>query len=222
MKLTEILAKVAKGDALSDEEKKFIGEYDEQKILDAAAANARKKAEKDAKDAKDALEKLQGEFDEFKAQNDPAKKQTELDKALARISKLEQANKEKEAQIAARDRTARIRSLAKEAGITPAKGVSSESIDLLVDSLMANVDLDDADAVKAAIDGFKAANAGLIAAATVSGVGVKGSPGGSVHTGRNPFAKDSFNLTEQMQLLSQNPAEARRLATEAGVDLPEA
>ena len=75
MKLADILAKVAKGDALSDEEKKFVGEYDEQKSLDAAAANARKKAEKEAKDAKDALEKLQGEFDEFKSQNDPAKKQ---------------------------------------------------------------------------------------------------------------------------------------------------
>ena len=89
MKLADILAKVAKGDALTDEEKKFVGEYDEQKTLDTAAANARKKAEKEAKDAKDALEKLQGEFDEFKAQNDPAKKQTELDKALNRIAKLE-------------------------------------------------------------------------------------------------------------------------------------
>ena len=78
MKLADILAKVVKGDALNDEEKKFVGEYDEQKILDTAAANARKKAEKEAKDAKDALEKLQGEFDEFKSQNDPAKKQTEL------------------------------------------------------------------------------------------------------------------------------------------------
>ena len=152
MKLADILAKVAKGDTLTDEEKKFIVEYDEQKILDTTAANARKKAEKEAKDAKDALERLQGEFDEFKSQNDPAKKQTELDKALARIARLEKANADKDAKIAADARTARIRSLAKEAGISPAKGVTSETIDLLVDNLLAKVDIDDADAVKTALE----------------------------------------------------------------------
>ena len=48
MKLKDILAKIAKGEALNDEEKKFVGEYDEQTTLDAAAANARKKAEAEA------------------------------------------------------------------------------------------------------------------------------------------------------------------------------
>ena len=187
MKLAEILAKVAKGDALDDEEKKFAGEYDEQRILDAAAANARKKAEKEAKDAKDALEKLQGEFDAFKSQNDPAKKQTELDKALTRIAKLEKENADAKAQVAARDRTAKIRALAKEAGINPAKGVSSETIDLLVDNLMAKIDIEDADAVKAAFDGFKSSNAGLIAANTVGGIGIRGEPANqSVFTGKTP------------------------------------
>jgi hypothetical protein len=33
----------------------------------------------------------------------------------------------------------------------------------------------------------------------------------------NPFAKDSFNLTRQMDLLRENRPEAVRLATEAGV-----
>ena len=216
MKLAEILAKIAKGDALTDEEKKFVGEYDEQKSLDAAAANARKKAEKEANDAKDALERLQGEFDEFKAANDPGKKQSELDKALARISRLEQANKDKEAQIAARDRTARIRALAKEAGINPAKGVSSETLDLLVDNLMAKVDIEDADAVKAAFDGFRSSNAGLIAANTVSGVGIKGQPASAEsYTGANPFSKKTFNLTKQIELRMENPAQADALKAAA-------
>ena len=216
MKLADILAKVAKGDALTDEEKKFVGEYDEQKTLDTAAANARKKAEKEAKDAKDALEKLQGEFDEFKAQNDPAKKQTELDKALNRIAKLEKANADKDAKIAADARTARVRSLAKEAGISPAKGVSSDTIDLLVDNLMAKVDIDDADAVKAAFDGFKTANAGLIAANTVGGAGNKGTPASAAsYTGKNPFAKETFNLTEQLKLRIENPETASALEAAA-------
>ena len=216
MKLADILAKIAKGDALTDEEKKFVGEYDEQKSLDAAAANARKKAEKEAKDAKDALERLQSEFDEFKAANDPGKKQSELEKALARISKLEQANKDKEAQIAARDRTARIRALAKEAGINPAKGVSSETLDLLVDNLMAKVDIDDAAAVKVAFDGFRTSNAGLIAANTVSGVGIKGQPASAEsYIGANPFSKKTFNLTKQIELRMENPAQADALKAAA-------
>jgi ATPase subunit of ABC transporter with duplicated ATPase domains len=216
MKLSDILAKVAKGDALDDEEKKFAGEYDEQRSLDAAAANARKKAEKEAKDAKDALEKLQGEFDEFKSQNDPAKKQTELDKALTRIAKLEKENADAKAQVAARDRTAKIRALAKEAGINPAKGVSSETIDLLVDNLMAKIDIEDADAVKAAFDGFKSSNAGLIAANTVGGIGLRGQPANqSVFTGKNPFLKDSFNLTEQLQLKASDPAKYAELKAAA-------
>lgn len=219
MKLADILTKVVKGDALTDEEKKFVEEFDEQKNLDAAAANARKKAEKEAADAKAALERLQGEFDEFKAANDPGKKQTEVEKLTTRIAKLEKAKADAEAQIAARDRTARIRALAKEAGINPAKGVSSDTIDLLVDNLMAEVDIEDADAVKAAFDGFKSSNAGLIAANTVGGVGVKGVPGSSAHSGPNPFKPETANLSEQMNLLTNNPAEAQRLAAEAGVKL---
>ncbi len=216
MKLADILAKVAKGDALTDEEKKFIVEYDEQKILDTTAANARKKAEKEAKDAKDALERLQGEFDEFKSQNDPAKKQTELEKALARIAKLEKANADKDAKIAADARTARVRSLAKEAGISPAKGVSSDTIDLLVDNLLAKIDIDDADAVKTALDGFKTANAGLIAANTVGGAGNKGAPASVTdYTGKNPFAKDTFNLTEQLKLRIEHPETATALEAAA-------
>lgn len=216
MKLADILAKVAKGDALTDEEKTFAGEYDEQKILDTAAASARKKAEKDARDAKDALEKLQSEFDEFKSQNDPAKKQTELDRALTRIAKLEKENADAKAQVAARDRTARIRALAKEAGINPAKGISPETIDLLVDNLMAKIDIEDADAVKTAFDGFKSSNAGLIAADTVGGAGHRGQPAGAaLFPGKNPFLKDSFNLTEQLQLKVGDPAKYAELKAAA-------
>ncbi len=215
MKLAEVLAKVANGESLTDEEKRFVAEYDEQKILDTAAANARKKAEKEARDAKDALEALKGEFDEYKAANDPAKKQTELDKALNRIAKLEKENADAKAKVAAQERSAKLRSLAKEAGINPAKGVSSESLDLLVDSLMAKIDLDDADAVKTAFDSFKTANAGLIDAGTVGGAGQKGNPGDRSYSGKNPFAKESFNLTEQLRLRIENPETASALEAAA-------
>ena len=35
----------------------------------------------------------------------------------------------------------------------------------------------------------------------------------------NPFKKDSINLTEQGRLFRENPEEARRLASEAGIKL---
>ncbi|SES68803.1 phage scaffolding protein [[Clostridium] polysaccharolyticum] len=43
-----------------------------------------------------------------------------------------------------------------------------------------------------------------------------GNGGGNV---KNPFAKDSFNLTEQGKLLKENPAQAKEMAAAAGVTL---
>ena len=211
MKLTEILAKIAKGETLNDEEKSFVGSYDPQKDIDAAASAARKKAEKEAADAKTALEKLQGEFDTFKAENDPAKGATELQKLTKRLEKLEADKKAAEDKAVELERNAKVRALAKEAGINPAKGVDSKTIDLLVDNLMKDVDLDDGDAVKAAFDGFKTSNAGLIAAGTIGGAGQKGTPGAGAYTGANPFSKKTFNLSEQLKLRIENPEIATQL-----------
>ena len=81
---------------------------------------------------------------------------------------------------------------------------------------MAKVDIDDADAVKAAFDGFKTANAGLIAANTVGGAGNKGTPASvASYTGKNPFAKETFNLTEQLKLHIENPETASALEAAA-------
>lgn len=44
-------------------------------------------------------------------------------------------------------------------------------------------------------------------------------PSGGSTTVKNPFAKDSFNLTEQGKLLKENPAQARELAAAAGVTI---
>ncbi len=43
--------------------------------------------------------------------------------------------------------------------------------------------------------------------------------GGSAGGVSNPFAKDTFNLTEQGRLLKENPAQAKELAAAAGVTL---
>lgn len=43
--------------------------------------------------------------------------------------------------------------------------------------------------------------------------------GGGTPPAKNPFAKDSFNLTEQGKLLRENPAQAKALASAAGVTI---
>lgn len=43
--------------------------------------------------------------------------------------------------------------------------------------------------------------------------------GGGTPPAKNPFAKDSFNLTEQGRLLKENPAQAQVLAAAAGVTI---
>lgn len=215
MTIKDIIAKVLKGETLTDEEKTFAGSYDPQKDIDTAAGSARRKAEADAKTAKDALAALQAEFDAYKADNDPAKGQTELAKLTKRMEKLEADKKAAEDRAAAMERDSRVRALAKEAGINPAKGVDSKTIDLLVDHIMKDVDLDDADAVKTAFDGFKTSNAGLIAAQGVGGAGVKGTPGGSF-SGPNPFSKEHFNLTKQVELKESDPAAYNALKASSG------
>lgn len=43
--------------------------------------------------------------------------------------------------------------------------------------------------------------------------------GGSGHSGKNPFEKDSFNLTEQGRMFRENPEQARAMAAAAGVQI---
>lgn len=42
---------------------------------------------------------------------------------------------------------------------------------------------------------------------------------GGNYTGKNPFAKDTFNLTEQGKLLKENPVQAKELASAVGLNL---
>lgn len=43
--------------------------------------------------------------------------------------------------------------------------------------------------------------------------------GGGGHSGKNPFEKDSFNLTEQGRMFRENPEQARAMAAAAGVQI---
>lgn len=74
-----------------------------------------------------------------------------------------------------------------------------------------------ADYFKAALDGD--AGKPWIQALANGGGGAPG--GGGSGGGKNPFAKESFNMTEQTALYKADPAKARQLAEAAGVKLAE-
>lgn len=218
MTVKEAIAKALAGEQLDDAARDALKGFDLQAQLDAAAGAARRKAEGEAKKAEDALAALKAEFDEYRAANSPESRQTEVERLMKRVDRLEAEKKSAEEKVAASERAARVRSLAKDAGVTAARGVDPKSLDLLVDRLMGGVDLDDADAVKAAFDGFKGANAALIAAGTVGGAGVRGLPGAGAHGGQNPFSRKSFNLTAQLELAAKDPGLAKSLKDAAAAE----
>lgn len=216
MNIKDVIAKALKGEKLTEEEKTFAGSYDPQKDIDTAAGSARRKAEADAKTAKDALTALQAEFDAYKADNDPAKVRARIEELTRNAERIEAETRDIETHIAELTRQARIRSLAQDAHLAPAKDVDGATFDMLVDHIMKDVDLDDADAVKTAFDGFKTSNAGLIASQGVGGAGVRGTPGCSGFIPDNPFSKENFNLTRQLGLKEANPAMYNMCKSAAG------
>lgn len=215
MNIKDILAKIAKGEALTDEEKSFAGGYDPQEAENAAAAKARRKAEGERDEWRKKAEAASQLAEETAAKlKTPDEKDTELARLAKRLEKLEGVNKALEAEKAASIRTASIREAMKTAGITAAKGVDPETLQELITSRLRDTDLEDEDAVKTVFDTFKKSNPSMIAAGGIGGVGVKGKPGSS-YSGPNPFAKETFNLTEQLELRNSDPELAGRLAAEA-------
>ena len=219
MTIQEILAKLLKGETLTDEEKTFAEAFNLQKELDTVSASARRKAEKEAKDAKDALDALKAEMDGLKAKGKNPSQNEEIAALQKQVAKLTALNDANEAKLKAQARTEAIRKAAKENGISVADGVSAAMFDRLLDLAVGETDVNDGEALKGALLAFKNDNPAMIAANVKGGIETKGLPGGSVYTGKNPFKADSQNLTEQMRLLNEHPEQAKALAAEAGVTL---
>ncbi|NUB24717.1 hypothetical protein [Azospirillum brasilense] len=68
------------------------------------------------------------------------------------------------------------------------------------------------------VKGFVGSDKGKhFVAAPLNGGGGAATKGSTALSGKNPFKKDSFNLTEQTKLLRENPEMASRLKAEAGL-----
>ena len=213
MKIKEVLAKVLKGEALTDEEKQFVGKYDEQAIIDTAAASARKKAEQERDGFKAKVDELTKALDDAKKSG--AGSEDTIAKLQKDVANLLKANKESEAKIAAQARADAIRKAVGDAKMSAAKGISAALFDSAVDAAFKGVDMSNAEVVKATIDKFKADNPALITVDGHGGVGTQGDPNAGGYQGPNPFSKKSFNLTEGIKLMGSNPELAKSLQAEA-------
>lgn len=222
MNIKDILAKLLKGETLTDDEKAFAEAFDLQGELDKASAAARRKAEAATKEAVKKHDDLNRQIEELQAkltEKEEAGKTsaTELEKLAKKIKTLEEKNAASEAKLAANARMDAIVDLAKAHGIKPAEGISGKSLETLLDLAVGETDVTDEDAMKAVFEQFKADNPSMIAAAVKKGANVKGAQADNSFAGvPNPWKKESLNLTKQIEISQKNPDLAKTMMTEAG------
>lgn len=210
MKIKEILSKVIKGETLTDAEKQFLTDYNP----DQAVTDVRTELEKKLKAAEDKAKELEAEAGKAKGAD------ATVQALQKKVDELLKKNADVEAKEKARTRMDAILSKAAEKGVMPLDGFNQKTFEALLDRAIGDVDISNATALDAAMETFKTDNAVIIKAASAQQVNVKGGPSNTpAATTVNPFKKDSFNLTKQIELQMANPAEAKRLATEAGVSI---
>ena len=217
-KIEDIIAKLLKGETLTDEEKTFAEGFSLEKVQNDKAAAARKDAEAKLKKAEDENTALQARLKEAE---DSAKSGKESGDATVKamqkqLADLTKAHKDAEAKVAKQERDATIREAAKAKGITCPDGMKEALFNALLDNIVGNVDVANADALNAVLDSFKADNPHMIVSNAKGGSGMTGdNPNPGSHTGPNPFSKKSFNLDRQIEIDTANPELSKKLQAEA-------
>jgi hypothetical protein len=194
MDIKAILAKVAKGEVLTDEEKAELAAYDPDKVSNSAAAAARKKAEQELKAAKDRVAELEAE-----AADKSNEGKTELEKATKQLEKLTKALADKDALIAKgeadRKKSLRDGKISKlMSGIKLMDGVDTDLVRMGLDRALADIgddDLDSETVYKPVLAGFTAKNKALIVGDSGGGAGSPPKPGAGGGQGSNDPMKMS-------------------------------
>lgn len=199
MSIKEILAKLTKGEPLTDEEKAVVAGYDPDKAVNDAAAAARRKAEADLAALKKQYDEMKAAIDAEKAKADEEnkaklteaqKREADFKAMQAQLVALTKAKEDAERQSAAVKRSQAIRDAAKAAGITLApKTVSEKLFFSMLEASLGDVDVGKEEQLKTALESFKSENPGIIAAPG-SGSGVdSGKPAGPVGLDGKPVEK---------------------------------
>lgn len=233
MTIKDILAKLAKGETLTEAETQFLGQYDPDKAANDAAAAARRKAEEAQQKAEKERDELKAKIEDLQKKVEDAssagktdqEKQSQLVKTLsdqvqALTKRLETADKEK-AQLT-RNQTLDV--IRQNAGVHFVDGVDEGAMAGLFRGEfegLTDEQLADETVVKGVVDKFAERFKGVIRDSSGHGGGTPPHLGGGAHTtpAKNPYKEDSFNLTQQALLERKDPATAKRLAAEAGVTI---
>jgi len=184
MNIKELLAKISKGEALTDEEKVFVAAYDPEKVVNSTAAAARKSAEAKLKEKEAELQKLQSDIETLRTDADEKANanKPELEKLTREMEQLQKGLAEKETavqqlvqekrQMIRNGKVSRIM-----ATLKCVEGLDPEIVRLGVDKSLATLsdeDLDSEDTVNPVIEAFKAKNKAILA--DTSGHGGGGPP----------------------------------------------
>ena len=198
MDIKAVLANVAKGEVLTDEEKAELAAYDPDKVTASAYTAARKKAEQELKAAKDRVAELEAE-----AADKSNEGKTELEKATKQLEKLTKAIADKDALIAKgeaeRKKSIRDGKISKlMSGIKLMDGVDQDLVRLGLERSLADVsdeDLDSEAAYKPVLEGFTTKNKALIVGDEGGGAGTPAKGGAAGGQG----SSDPMKMTAEQR-----------------------
>jgi multidrug efflux pump subunit AcrA (membrane-fusion protein) len=177
MKIKDILAKIAKGETLTDAEKAFLADYDPDRDVNSAAAAARKKAESDAEKAiADAAALKQQLADaQAKLEDSAGKGKTEVEKLAAQVATLTQQVQASQVEKAKLIRQQKLDDVIRTSGLQFVKEVDGGIMrGALVNEFgsLSDEDLADEGKVKPVIETFRARNKAVILDTSGSGTGM--------------------------------------------------
>lgn len=181
MNIKELLAKISKGEALTDEEKAFVAAYDPEKVVNSTAAAARKSAEAKLREKEADLEKLKADIAALQAEAEEKvnASKPELEKLTREMEKLQKglADKESAVQQLIQEKRQMIRNGKISrimAGLKFVEGLDPDIVRLGVEKSLAVIsddDLDSEDAVNPVLEMFKAKNKAILADTSGHGSG---------------------------------------------------
>jgi len=172
MNIKELLAKISKGEALTDEEKAFVAAYDPDKAVNSSAAAARKSAEAKLKEKEAELLKMQTDIEALKveAEEKANANKPELEKLTRELEKLKKglAEKETAVQQLIQEKRQMIRGgkiSRVMASLKFVEGLDPDIVRLGVEKSLAAIgdeDLESEDVIKPILESFKAKNKAIL------------------------------------------------------------
>lgn len=206
MNIKDILAKLAKGETITDAEKAFALEYDPDKSANSAAAAARKAAEKERDALKAKLAELEAALEDAGSAG-----KSEVEQLKAQVTKLTKAVETATANAtkAEGEKRALVRGTKLDRILGTLKfvdGLDTTLPRLALERALADLkdeDLDNEDAVKPIIEGFTAKNKAILLDQSGGGAGTppkdggRGGSGASVEASKQSDQQRAAHLRKQ-------------------------